>query len=175
MPKFSPTPEQLAIIEAAQNSNDNLAIVARAGAAKTSTLVMIAEALPKTSILCLAFNKKIADEMTERLPKNCEAKTLHGLGYKAWWSFTRAKMRVNDKKLYTLLKAQVDELRGDDRTDAYESFTETLDFIKKGKQVGWLPESLVGHWKPLISDEDFFESLPMEPSALQMRLVRAVT
>lgn len=174
MPDFKPTPEQTAIIEAAATTTENLAVIARAGAAKTSTLVMIAEALPSTSILCLAFNKKIADEMTNRLPKNCEAKTLHGLGYKAWQSFIRKSCKVNDKKVFYTLKEKIEGLSGEDRTDAYESMAETLDFIKKAKSSGWLPEANSGHWKPLLSDEEFFESLPMEPTALQISLIKAV-
>ena len=77
MSDFTPTSEQIAAVNAAKDSTANLAIIARAGAAKTSTLVLIGEALPQTDILCLAFNKAIAEEMTERLPPNCESKTLH--------------------------------------------------------------------------------------------------
>lgn len=173
--KFTPTPEQVAIVEAASSTTANLAVIARAGAAKTSTLVLIAEALPRTEILCLAFNKKIAEEMSERLPANCEAKTLHGLGYKAWWQFTRAKMKVSDKKVGDLLKYEIDQLSGEDKTDAYEAFAETIDYIKKGKNAGWLPEDFRGHWRPLVDDKTFFESLPMEPSGLQIELVRRVS
>jgi len=175
MPTFTPTEEQNLITEAVRTTTKNLAVVARAGAAKTTTLILIAESLPKVDILTLAFNKKIADEMSAKLPANCEAKTLHGLGYKAWWQFTRGKMKVNDKKCFFLLKELIDGLSGDDRTDAYESLSETLDFIKKGKNAGWLPESFKGHWKPLISDKDFLESLPMEPSGLQIDLLREVS
>lgn len=174
MSNFTPTPEQAAIIEAAKSTNDNLAVIARAGAAKTSTLVMLAEALPSTSILCLAFNKKIAEEMTARLPSNCEAKTLHGLGYKAWQSFIRKSCKVNDKKVFFSLKEKIDGLTGDDKTAAYAMMSETLDFIKKAKSCGWLPENNLGHWKPLLTDEQFFASLPMEPTALQISLIKAV-
>ena len=172
---FSLTPEQQAIVAAARETTDNLAVIARAGAAKTTTLVKIAEALPSTEILCLAFNKKIAEEMAERLPPNCESKTLHGLGYKAWWNFIRTKCRVNDKKVGDLLKAEIDSLSGDDRSDAYENFSETLDCIKKGKNSGWLPESLSGHWKPLIDDKPFFDGLPLEPTQLQINLIKKVS
>ena len=81
---FTPTPEQLRIISAASSTPDNLIISALAGAAKTSTLVLIAEALPKTSILCISFNKKIATEMKERLPANCTSMTLNSLGHRVW-------------------------------------------------------------------------------------------
>lgn len=42
---FTPTEEQSAIVDAAKSTSANLAINALAGAAKTSTLVMIAEAV----------------------------------------------------------------------------------------------------------------------------------
>ena len=45
MTSFTPTQEQAAIVEFAHESNSNLIIQALAGAAKTSTLVLIAEAL----------------------------------------------------------------------------------------------------------------------------------
>ena len=175
MPDFTPTEEQVSIVSAARETSDNLAVIARAGAAKTSTLILIAEALPETDILCLAFNKAIATEMQERLPPNCEAKTLHGLGYKAWWQFIRKPCKVDDGKIYNLLRAQIERLQDDDRKDAYESMAETLDFIRQGKNAGYLPDNFKGHWKPLLSDEDFFEALPMEPSFLQIQLIKDVS
>ena len=54
MSSHKPTPEQQAIIDAATNSTDNLIVMALAGAAKTSTLVMIAEAgvIPASAQVC---------------------------------------------------------------------------------------------------------------------------
>lgn len=176
MADFTPTPEQLAIIEAAQGTCANLCIEARAGAAKTSTLVLIAEALPKTEILCLAFNKAIAEEMTKRLPDNCSAKTLHGLGYSVWGQFiSKRRLEVNGRKCFQLLKAAIEAIEDrDERDEAFSSMAETLDIIAKGKQLGWLPEDFRGHWKPLINDEDFFDGLPLEPSPLQRQLAARV-
>lgn len=171
---FTPTAEQTAIVEAAQSTADNLCVVARAGAAKTSTLILIAEALPKTEILCLAFNKKIAEEMASRLPHNCESKTLHGLGYKVWWQFTRKKVQVKSNKSYTLLKQRIETLDKDDQTDAYSSMAETLDIISWAKNEGYLPVGGKLPAKPLIGEDDFFDNLPMEPTALQIALVNAV-
>jgi len=172
---FKPTPEQDAITQMARESTENFAVIARAGAAKTSTLVLIAEALPETDILCLAFNKAIATEMTERLPTNCEAKTLHGLGFKAWQQFTRKRMQVNSGKCYKMLKTRIDLLEGDDKAEAYDTLTETLQIIASGKQEGYLPDKFIGHWKPLIGDADFFAGLPLEPTGLQIALVQDVS
>jgi len=174
MPDFKPTDEQQAIIEAATATSDNLAVIARAGAGKTSTIELVTHQLQSTPILSLAFNKKIAEEMRERLPQNCESKTLHALGYKAWFEFTRKRGKPNGKKVYQLLSEQINELSQDDKSEAYESMAETLDFIGKSKQLGWLPEEYAGHWRPLITDDEFWAALPMEPSYLQMELIRSV-
>ena len=172
MTALIPTEEQQKIIDAAQNQDNNLAVVARAGAAKTSTLIMIAEALPNVKILCLAFNKKIATEMQERLPDNCEAKTLHALGYKAWFGFIRKKCNIHGHKNYRILKELIDNLPAAEKKTAYKEMGETLDYINKGKAVGYLPDSFKGHWKALTNDAQFFASLPLEPSELQETLIK---
>lgn len=171
---LKPTAEQSAIIEAAQTTNDNLAVVARAGAAKTSTLVMVAEALPDKEILCLAFNKSIAQEMAERLPPNCESKTLHALGYKCWMQFIRKKAKLDTKKVYNSLTGILRGLSQEERDEAYELLSETLDFISTAKGVGYLPARYSGHWKPRVDDETFYLTLPMEPTRLQRELIDAV-
>jgi F-box protein 18 (helicase) len=62
---MQPTPEQQVIIDFAVSSKENLLIRAFAGTAKTTTLEFIARALPIQPILCLAFNKRIAEAMTQ--------------------------------------------------------------------------------------------------------------
>lgn len=172
---FTPTPEQVAAIEFATNEQANLALIARAGAAKTSTLVLIAEALPKTDILCLAFNKKIALEMSERLPANCTSKTLHGLGYGAWSSFLGKRLELRDRKTYELLQNAVQALGKEDQEEIKELFAETLQFIGTAKSSGYLPDSYRGHWNPLItSSEDFYAALPIELTGLQQSLIDQV-
>ncbi len=66
----------------------NLLIEARAGSGKTTLLEGIVAALlnqnPRYSLLLLAFNRHIADELKnrQRIPSNCEVRTSHSLGYK---------------------------------------------------------------------------------------------
>lgn len=175
MTNFTPTPEQQAIVEFAQTRTENLCVEARAGAAKTSTLVLLAEALPDTKILCLAFNKAIAEEMKQRLPSNCDSKTLHGLGFGVWQKFTGKRNKLDGRKDYFLLSRLIKSLEDpEERDEAFELMSETLDILRTAKQQGWLPERFRGHWKPLVDDETFFAALPMEPTALQIELVRKV-
>lgn len=77
-----PTHEQKLIIEAARR-DANIAINAFAGTGKTTTLSMIAHALPRKRILYLAFNRAIAQEAKERMPSNVDARTFHSLAFRA--------------------------------------------------------------------------------------------
>lgn len=175
MSDFTPTPEQAAIVTFATERTENLCVEARAGAAKTSTLVLLAEALPGVNILCLAFNKAIAEEMKKRLPSNCDSKTLHGLGFGVWQKFIGKRCQVDGRKVYSLLRDEIGRIEDkEERDEAFEYMADTLDILKTSKQVGWLPEEYRGHWKPLIGDEEFWAGLPLEATRLQMTLVERV-
>ncbi len=91
---MTPTAEQNEIIEfAGQMTNeDSLTVTAYAGAAKTSTLIMMANAYPNARFLYLAFNKAIVEEARAKFPKNVEIKTTHSLAY----GYTVGKRRVRN-------------------------------------------------------------------------------
>lgn len=77
------SPYQQAIF-AAVNGKDNLMIEAVAGSGKTTTLVDCLKLLnPMDTVLFLAFNKAIVEDLTDRVPPNVDVKTFHGLGYAA--------------------------------------------------------------------------------------------
>ncbi|HEY3482838.1 MAG TPA: AAA family ATPase, partial [Streptomyces sp.] len=75
---FPPTPQQQAAIDAATRGQD-IAMLALAGAGKTTVLRMIAEHLPDKKILYIAFNKSIADEAKQSFGRNVTARTFHSL------------------------------------------------------------------------------------------------
>lgn len=173
------TAEQTAIIEATKNTTSNLAIIARAGCGKTFTLTKVAEALPDEEILCIAFNKSIATEMSNRLPQNCEAKTLHSIGYKAWWQFVRRKTSVDGKKVYGILndivRSYQDELTESEMQELWEDFSDMMKAVASGKNSGWLPEQFEGHWRPLVDDLPFFDSLERDFAPIQQDIIKAAS
>ena len=171
----TPTEEQTAIILAAQTSTENLLIDALAGAAKTSTLVMIAEALPDTEILCLAFNKKIAEEMTRRLPSNCKAMTLNSLGHRVWAEATGLRLTLKTDKTYTILKSLIDALPPEEKKSAYASFAELLRLIDFGKQCGFIPTGHYEKAKQLMNSEDFFSHIENRLTKLEEELITSAT
>lgn len=157
---FTPTPEQVACITAATADSSNLLISALAGAAKTSTLVMIAEALSPTRMLCLAFNKKIATEMQERLPANCEAKTLNSLGYSIWRDVAHRRGSISTSKNYDTLYALLGEIpQGPEKKQAFDSLADYMKILSEGKTSGWIPDSYPKKSTRLISDVEFFSTI----------------
>lgn len=172
---MTPTQEQLNIIDAAVTTQDNLLVSALAGAAKTSTLVLIAEALPKTAMLCLAFNKKIATEMTERLPSNCVSMTLNALGHRVWAQTIGKRLNLDTKKTYSALSKAIEGLPAVEKSEAFELFADTLKAIESGKTCGYVPTGKFPNAKRLMDDDEFFAWLDEEPTNLQMQLIRAVT
>lgn len=171
-----PTAEQETIIAAASTTTDNLIVEALAGAAKTSTLVMVAQALPDTKILCLAFNKKIAVEMQERLPKNCTAMTLNSLGHRVWAEMLGKRIILDKDKNYDNLTALVKKITDKKEQEfAYEIFADTLKAIAAGKTCGYIPTGHYTNSKRLMDDSEFFAWMDDEPTELQEQLIREAT
>ena len=175
MSKFPDTPEQTSVIETVTQTSDNIIIRALAGAAKTSTLIRIAESLPKVSILCLAFNKRIAVEMQERLPPNCTAMTLNSLGHRVWADAISPRLKVVTDKNYNLLNDELKKLPKGEQNIAYNEFSDILKIIDFGKSCGYIPTGQFKEAKALMNDAEFFRHLEEEPSRLVEDLVRAVT
>jgi superfamily I DNA/RNA helicase len=174
---MTPTPEQLSIISAAQSTSSNLLISALAGAAKTSTLVLIAEALPSVQILCLAFNKKIADEMQSRLPDNCKAMTLNSLGHRVWGDAIGRRLRIDASKTYDIVSILFDKLGQFEKKECYENLSDLLRTIDFGKACGWIPDEFrhpVHRPRPLLSNDEFFAHIDEDyPDFMQDLIIEA--
>ena len=78
--KFKPTAQQQHIVDTALTGQDVI-VQAYAGASKTTTLTLVAEALKDKRILYVAFNKAIAVEAAEKMPSNVECRTVHSVAY----------------------------------------------------------------------------------------------
>lgn len=79
---FKATEEQVKAVELT-NEYRTLKLSALAGAAKTSTCTLVAEANPVQS-LYLAFNKTMADDAKGRFPDHVEVRTTHSLAYRVF-------------------------------------------------------------------------------------------
>lgn len=82
---WTPTPYQQAIGDWFKTGlGRNLVVEAVAGGTKTSTILWAIQFAPEQRILLAAFNKRIQQELADRLTNpNAEARTIHSLGYRA--------------------------------------------------------------------------------------------
>ena len=125
---FQPTLEQQNIVSKAIQGK-NLAVLAFAGAAKTTTCTLIAQQLQKKS-LYIAFNKSIAEEAKGKFPAHVECRTLHSLAYAAIIAPQKMYKKVggyfDTKQFLELFGDQLDYLPDYKRIESVLKVTEIL-------------------------------------------------
>lgn len=157
MPRFPDTEEQVAILNEVRNNNRNLLIQALAGAAKTSTLVRIAETVRGKPILSIAFNKRIADEMAERLPSHCSARTLNSIGHRAWAEYTGKRLIVDTNKIGAILQGLL--RNPTERAEVSEIFGDICRLASRAKLMGYIPEGKYAEAIRLCDKQTLYDML----------------
>lgn len=100
---MKPTDEQIAIVN---SSSPFLRVDAFAGATKTSSLVMYANARPSEKMLYIAFNKSIKEEAEKRFPSNVKCMTSHGAAFARFGSaYADAGKLVADIRVSDVINA----------------------------------------------------------------------
>lgn len=103
------TEEQEAICQSVDRARKSLMVNAYAGTGKTSTVEAAAQYVREPS-LALAFNKKIADELAKRLPRQFNSKTLNSIGHLAWIkTLQNASIKLDSQKLGKLVSSVAHE------------------------------------------------------------------
>ena len=156
---MTPTAEQLSIIEAVRTTPDNLILTAYAGAAKTTTLVMICEALAGTPMLSLAFNKRIAEEMTKRLPGHVLSSTLNSQGHRIWASACAKRLKLDSGKSGTILKELIGAMKKPHADAVWKEFPEIIRAVSAAKSAGYIPTGKWSHVKSLCTFDEFYDTL----------------
>ena len=110
---FTPSIYQQKIFDFITDGVGNASISARAGAAKTTTIISAMKLIPsKQKCLFLAFNKSIAEELTNKLKElpNVQVKTLHSLGFLMLRRNIGNEIELDEYKYRTYLKSNITEL-----------------------------------------------------------------
>ena len=152
MPTFQRTPEQEAIVAfIADNPNTSLMVDARAGSAKTTTIVDASQGInPKvTTALAVAFNKRIAEELGKKLPEGFATSTLNSLGHRAWASAIGGRrLTVDPDKMYKLARKMAEFSSDPDG----ERFTSALAMARSAKSAGLIPDGAPMRKRGLLPD-----------------------
>lgn len=110
---FTPSPYQEKIFEFIQQGNGNAVISAKAGSGKTKTCVEAMKLIsPKNKVMFLAFNKSIAEELSNKLKdyKNVSVRTSHSLGFAMIKRNIEGEVELDEYKYRGYLKSHLEEL-----------------------------------------------------------------
>jgi DNA helicase II / ATP-dependent DNA helicase PcrA len=156
------TNEQIDILAAAHASG-NLMLNALAGCGKTSTLEAIDKIAREKPALYLVFNKRNADEATERMLSTTTVRTFNALGHRIWQDSITARLKVEPRKTYNIYKEIADEVKGDAARAIWDCYDEVRRGIEMAKALGYVPEGVYPNAKRLISRAQFHNALDEEP------------
>lgn len=162
---MTPTNQQADFLDELARGRSSIALVARAGTGKTSTIMMgvdlYAARFPRAEIVVCAYNKAIADEIKEKLVKaghtdwrKVQAATIHSLGF-GLVKFV-FKSTIDDKKLSNLIAAK-DNSPDREIYEQYGNQIATLVRVAKQSGVGFFPDSPIGDvsvWHDLADHYD---------------------
>ncbi len=109
-----------------------LVVDAKAGSGKSTTIVETLKLIPATqSVLFLAFNRHIADELKRRVPENVEAATMNSFGWRALRAAVRGVL-LNDDKTDNIIK---DEVPDREEQKAWRGAIKRLVSLKKATRL----------------------------------------
>ena len=103
---FKPSPYQQNVFNFISNGSGHAVIEAVAGSGKTTTIVQALEMKPANkSVLFLAFNKSVVDELKTKVPRHVEVSTYHSIGFRALrFTLRGRRINVDNKKSEKILK-----------------------------------------------------------------------
>src|SRR5258708_25604860 len=164
--KPSPTDEQVAILAAATSDSANLMLNALAGTGKTSTLELVERAVKAKPILYLVFNKKNADEATDRMLSTTTVRTFNSLGHRIWAQSQSKNLRLNAKKSGDILRELIKESPSRSQSELWNSYHEVIAGLGLAKALGYVPEGKYPNPKHLITHSRFHSLLEERPDDL---------
>ena len=153
MMNFKLSTYQENILNTVKSTNKNILVDAKAGSGKTSTLILISEAIQKQGNKCLflAFNKHIVEELKGKMDTtDCAVKTIHSLGYSYLRSFLyrqygqHYKMDLDENKLREIVKHKFEE-------DGYQQSVIEHNIDKTGTELKDFIRTLISETCHLIN------------------------
>ena len=153
MMNFKLSTYQENILNTVKSTNKNILVDAKAGSGKTSTLILISEAIQKQGNKCLflAFNKHIVEELKGKMDTtDCAIKTIHSLGYSYLRSFLyrqygqNYKMDLDENKLREIVKHKFEE-------DGYQQSVIEHNIDKTGTELKDFIRTLISETCHLIN------------------------
>lgn len=162
---FKASPQQAAFFNWIKKGKGNAFINAVAGSGKSTSLVEGARFM-KGEIAMVAFNKKIADELYQKIAKNgvknAVSGTFHSFGLRAWKNYLKKNYYprdfVNSYKIANIIR----EVCSEKEEELYSSFVRQIVSLAKQTGVGFAGFPAInndGIWYELVNHFDLESDL----------------
>lgn len=168
------TDEQNHIINLARSTTNNVMINSYAGTGKTFTLEKIERAARQAPVLYLVFNKRNADEATERMLYTTTVRTFNGIGHRIWASAVRPRLKLEANKTYQIMKEMADEVKGSAAKEIWDSYSLVKQGVGLAKALGYIPDGIFPDATRLCARRALHNRLDEEPDDLAADLIDAV-
>ena len=157
MSHFAPSPYQAAIFNFITNGSGSAIVEAVAGSGKTTTITQAVKLIPSNqTVLMLAFNKTIAEELNSRINlPNVEVKTFHSLGFSAYKDTHGSRVKMDNNKLFRLINDLVDNSNLSEEEAAGIGYISKV--VKLGKSAGIgtsILENTEDNWAAVMDHHD---------------------
>jgi superfamily I DNA/RNA helicase len=133
---------------------------------------MIQDALTPP-VLCLAFNRRIADVMVKRFRSTTTVRTFNGLGHRIWATACAGRVSLDPKKVPDLLREVIRGLVKSEQGEAWEVFWDVIAAVGLAKSLGYVPEGKYPNAKRLIEADSFYAHLTENIEEIGPYLVEA--
>jgi DNA helicase-2/ATP-dependent DNA helicase PcrA len=167
------TTEQETIFGHACGASDNIMISALAGCGKTTTIEQVQLKSKIKPILYLCFNKRNADEATDRMLSTTTVRTFNGMGHRIWGSNGRS-LTLDFKKTATILRGIINESPKSAQSDLWASWDQVVSGVSLAKSLGYVPPNLAKSSASLITQSAFHSHLDERPDDLVSDLIDEV-
>ncbi|MFA5207238.1 MAG: UvrD-helicase domain-containing protein [Candidatus Paceibacterota bacterium] len=148
-----PTAEQERIFLFTKKRPENILIKAYAGTGKTTTIVEAVKLLPKDkSIMFLAFNKHIQEELKTKLPEYVRCYTTYGLGNSAIKRKYGESIQFDEFKADKIIQKKAKSWELEDEFKDEEEISFYLNLIKKLCNLCRLTLTTKPEYIPYIAD-----------------------
>lgn len=146
---FKPSKYQSDIFHFVEHGKGSAIIDATAGSGKSTTIIKSLSLIsPRKKVIFLAFNKKIATEIKERVPSNISVKTLNALGFAGWRRYMNGQnIKLDQYKVRSI----IDNLDIDDQIIKRFKFS-VRRLVAVAKNEGIVPEGSPEDCTGLLED-----------------------
>lgn len=172
----APTPEQDAILTAANTTSSNLMLNALAGTGKSATLKMIDTSNRTKPALYLVFAKRNQLEALEaqklgEFSSTTTIKTFNGIGHGIWSKAIAHSISLDKTKSRFLWREYIDTLSRAEANEAWACYWPVMDGIEKAKAHGYVPKSVKFPHTSLLDRAGLHRAMDERPSEHAAELI----